>query len=238
MLGWSRCYAVVLIWSHSSLASLTPVESLHCLTLCNGACIMLRSELGQECFFLWALQLVQHDFMLLLLRLLFLRTHWNRIKEDSERIFCISAVLLYPGNKMTCCSLCSAMTIRNTNIFVIALWAFMFISTGGEERETPRLIRPSFVGVRSMVGSTQHAAWCSWFAANRDLLSTLLYLELCKLFSRGTRNWVTLFGLSVLVRTQNLQAVSKRICHTTLLSEYCNKYSSFGNNWWVCFMLL
>lgn len=30
------------------------------------------------------------------------------------------------------------------------------------------------------------------FAANRDMLSTLLYLELCKLFSHGMRNWVTL----------------------------------------------
>ena len=41
----------------------------------NGVCTMLRSKTGQKCLFLLALQLIQCDLMLPLLRLLLLKTH-------------------------------------------------------------------------------------------------------------------------------------------------------------------
>lgn len=40
------------------------------------------------------------------------------------------------------------------------------------------------------------------FPTNTDLLSTVLYLELCKLFSCGTGNWVTLIMDSKLATPQ------------------------------------
>lgn len=75
-------------------------------------------------------------------------------------------------------------------------------------------------------------------ATNMDMLSTVLYLELCKLFSGGTRNWVTPFWLQVLLWTQCLHPLNKVICPTELSSDTpvkasANLYLSFGHKYMV-----
>lgn len=54
----------------TDISGVTPLAN----RVCNGVCTMLRSKPGQECLFLLALQLIQCDLMLPLLRLLFLKT--------------------------------------------------------------------------------------------------------------------------------------------------------------------
>lgn len=124
--GSSRSYGIDLMWSYISMALLASVEPLHWLMV---FAMGFAPCWGRECLLLLALQLIQCDLMLPSLTLLLLKTHWNRMKWDSERMFCINTVFYYSfkTNAMTWFSLCSAMFKNNTNIFIISTWAFMFI---------------------------------------------------------------------------------------------------------------
>lgn len=147
---------------------------------------------------------------------------------------------------MTWFSLCSAMIINNTNIFIISTWAFMFICMWVWKREKNHAWFSHHLSGVLQYG-WKYTTCClvqfmkyAPFATNTDMLSTILYLELCKLFSHGTRNGVTLFCLRVLLWTQNLQPVSKMICPTKLFSETsvnvsANVYPSCGNEFTVLF---
>lgn len=78
------------------------------------------------------------------------------------------------------------------------------------------------------------------FATNMDMLSTVLYLELCKWFSGGIRNWVTPFCRQVLLRAQSLHPIGKMICPTKLSTEMsvnvsANFYPYFRHKFMVLF---
>lgn len=129
------------------------------------------------------------------------------------------------------------------------MWAFMFICMWVWKKEKKTcLIFSSFIsGVLQYCW--KYTTCCpvqfmnlkyTLFATNTHMLSTVLYLELWKLFSPGTRNWVTLFCLQVLLWTQNLQPVSKMICPIKLFSKTsvdvsANVCPSFGNEFMILF---
>lgn len=98
------------------------------------------------------------------------------------------------------------MIINNTNIFIISTWVLMFICVWGWKRtktmpDSPFLRDVLWGGWKHMLSSA--APEPPTFPT--DLLSTVLYLELCKLFSRGIGKWVTL-----IMGLKNSQPVSKK----------------------------
>lgn len=134
---------------------------------------------------------------------------------------------------MTWFSLCSAMIINNTNIFIISTWVLMFVCMWEWKRTKSMPDSPS---VREVLwGGWKHtlpsaAPEAPPFPTNTDLLSTVLYLELCKLFSCGTGNWVTLIMDSKLATPQQ-NDLSYQTCQG--VSSGCFSKHLPCPGWWI-----